>query len=352
VTKSKRTRESARDITYQGSKLSRSKALELEKKIENDNEDLESRVKLLGYYFRSCASFPNICRQLVGLKNPIFEKYQILIRWMIENYPDGAEAGVVEMNPPFGFDKTSFEISKELWQEKLKDMPENSTVLGNAASFFYRTDKEYAEKLLRQAQDLEPENPHWSHEISHLNRLKATSENPKQLQVALAEKEKAIEQSKRTNPYDLGDLAELAFALHEYERAEDAANRLLKLAMESQNKHYTDLGNGIHDGHSILGRLALRRNNLKEAKEHLAKASESPGSPSLNSFGPSMELAQDLLEIGETKCVIAYLLKCNRFWGGVHRWLTWYWILLIKLGRKPKLNRVGYVPEVGTRLSA
>jgi hypothetical protein len=59
--------------------------------------------------------------------------------------------------------------------------------------------------------------------------------------------------------------------------------------------------------------------------ERLAAASRSDGSPVLNSFGPNMSLARDLLEIGQTNAVIQYLESCRKFWsddfGEIDEWL-------------------------------
>ena len=43
-------------------------------------------------------------------------------------------------------------------------------------------------------------------------------------------------------------------------------------------------------------------------------SADTPGSPTLNSFGPNLSLAKSLLEKGETECVITYLGRCETFW--------------------------------------
>lgn len=45
-----------------------------------------------------------------------------------------------------------------------------------------------------------------------------------------------------------------------------------------------------------------------------AAAGDTPGSPQLNSFGPNMTLARDLLQRGETAPVLAYFEQVRRFW--------------------------------------
>ena len=73
-------------------------------------------------------------------------------------------------------------------------------------------------------------------------------------------------------------------------------------------------GNSIHFGNIILGKIAIRVGDVEGAKQFLKKAGLTPGSPSLNSFGPSMSLANDLLKKGELEAVLNYFDACRTFW--------------------------------------
>ena len=44
------------------------------------------------------------------------------------------------------------------------------------------------------------------------------------------------------------------------------------------------------------------------------ESGKTKGSPNLNSFGPNMSLAKELLELGERDAVLEYLDLCGRFW--------------------------------------
>jgi len=81
------------------------------------------------------------------------------------------------------------------------------------------------------------------------------------------------------------------------------------------NSIHTDYGVAIHDGNMVLGRIALREHRLADAKSYLLKAGMTPGACTLNSFGPNMSLAQDLLEAGQRDTVLQYFKECRRFWG-------------------------------------
>jgi hypothetical protein len=56
------------------------------------------------------------------------------------------------------------------------------------------------------------------------------------------------------------------------------------------------------------------KGNIEEAKKHLYAAGCTPGSPQLNSYGPSFVLARELAEKGEYNAVIVFLDQVARFW--------------------------------------
>jgi hypothetical protein len=57
--------------------------------------------------------------------------------------------------------------------------------------------------------------------------------------------------------------------------AEKFANE--SLTIEKKYKNDWNYGNAIHKGHLTLGRIALRRNNIEEAKKQLILAGKTPG---------------------------------------------------------------------------
>ncbi|HEV3240561.1 MAG TPA: RNA polymerase subunit sigma-24, partial [Casimicrobiaceae bacterium] len=63
---------------------------------------------------------------------------------------------------------------------------------------------------------------------------------------------------------------------------------------------------------------------MADAKQFLLKAGATRGSPQLDSFGPNMSLAKDLLEKGERDTVLQYFELCRKFWkldyGNLDRW--------------------------------
>lgn len=81
-------------------------------------------------------------------------------------------------------------------------------------------------------------------------------------------------------------------------------------------------GNALHFGHTALGLCALHNGQADEALTRLQQAGETPGSPQLNSFGPSMQLAKALARQGEFSAVLTYLEQCRVFWKSGDVWLA------------------------------
>ena len=111
-----------------------------------------------------------------------------------------------------------------------------------------------------------------------------------------------------------------AFHLEKFELAAEYARQCLQLAP----KFPTDwnYGNAIHAAHTVLGLLALERGDVSGAIAHLRDSGTTPGSPQLNSFGPSMQLAKALLRHGEFAVVREYLHQCRAFWKMGKTWLN------------------------------
>lgn len=124
--------------------------------------------------------------------------------------------------------------------------------------------------------------------------------------------------------YRLADLAKSAFNAGDLQKAEMYSRELLKMAPDYPKDW--NYGNAIFYGNFVLGRLALRRDDLKQADDYLLQSGRTPGSPQLDSFGPNMTLAKGLLDKGESEVVLQYLALCKHFWemgrGQLAQWST------------------------------
>ena len=137
---------------------------------------------------------------------------------------------------------------------------------------------------------------------------------------ALAELGEAKEDQERF--YALTDAAKASFEIGKLEEARGFAQEVLNLAPRfTRDWNY---GNALHDGHMVLGRIALREGAVETAEKELLLTGATPGSPQLDSFGPNMSLAKDLLEQNHIDAVVDYCGLCAKFWkmerGDLRRW--------------------------------
>jgi hypothetical protein len=120
----------------------------------------------------------------------------------------------------------------------------------------------------------------------------------------------------------LDSAAKRAVERRDYDRATLLARELLSLA-DAYGDDWNH-GNALHHGHLVLGRVALAAGDVPTARAELLLAGQTPGSPQLDSFGPNMRLARDLLRAGEREVVLQYFALCRRFWKmGVQQLAQW-----------------------------
>ena len=109
------------------------------------------------------------------------------------------------------------------------------------------------------------------------------------------------------------------------------------LAMAPEYKCDWNYGNVLHKANLARGRIALRTGSPQAAATFLLEAGRTPGSPQLDSFGPNMLLAEELLARGESGVVIAYIEEVRAFWK-MDAHATDAWIGLIQRGRMPNFG--------------
>jgi len=117
--------------------------------------------------------------------------------------------------------------------------------------------------------------------------------------------------------------------------ARELAEEIEQLAPKYKGK--SSYGNAIQDSNQVLGRIALAEGNMEEAKRRLLASADSDGSPTMNSFGPNMTLARELLLKGEHEVVLQYFDKCRRFWKR-HSATLDSWTEDVKAGRIPNFG--------------
>lgn len=70
----------------------------------------------------------------------------------------------------------------------------------------------------------------------------------------------------------------------------------------------------VHHANIIRGKAHLALGDAAASQAALLAAGDVPGSPVLDSFGPDLSLAWDLLRAGQDDAVIDYLHRISRFW--------------------------------------
>ncbi len=309
-----------------GFELKQADANKLEQDLKRDPSNLSCRLKLLGYYFRGHYS----------IKSKEKKRLQIVL-WMIEEIPENNILGdpwalIDKEDNPDGYQKC-----KKLWSKQLTKYKKNVSIITNAASFL-RVDGQLAERLYKQAIILEPQNPDWSRNLAwHLRR--GAPKNSTRMKKAFVAMQDAVRKTKEPafKRYYYDDLAEIAYDISEWSLAYKFAKKSVLYAKKFGTDW--DTGNAIHNGNCVLGRLALSKGNIKTALIHLKNAGKTPGSPQLNSFGPNMRFAQEMLHAKQRDAVIKYLQDCKRFWSGESKVLS-DCIDQIEWGKSPRLPRV------------
>lgn len=136
--------------------------------------------------------------------------------------------------------------------------------------------------------------------------------------------------------YSLNDNIAEAYKANDFGKVKVLAKENLELA--AAYRCNWNFGNAIHDTNRILGLVSLKNGDIDAASNYLLKAGKSTGSPQLDSFGPELDLANELLQLGKVDAVQSYLKDIKAFWemnnGQVDAWLA-----QIEKGERPQLDR-------------
>ncbi len=327
-------------LSLVGRKLAAEDAKRIEAQIVGSPHELALRILVLGYYFLGQRESDSA---RTAQHNHIF--------WLIEHAPESDTAGTPDASIFNRDDPQAYVEAKKLWLDQVGSHPRNTNILGNAAQFFVLNDFKQSEELLKQARALEPDNPEWPERLGQLYSLcSGLDEAAQRASAASALREfqaaerlqsradpqppaggdpEMIEKAKVTKLLMLIDklpkLAKSAFDAGEFEHRRNYAAELLEKAVSTEvPEFFRNDGNALHHGNLILGRVALRSGDVEQAKRRLVAAAKVSGSPQLDSFGPNMSLALELLEQGERDVVLEYFKRCGSFWKmGTDRLQEW-----------------------------
>lgn len=309
----------AGQVARMGAKLDRQAVVLLEAALAKDAEDLETRIQLIGYY--------NAQRHGALEARSTHAKH---VLWLIEHQPEHPLISTPYCRIDTIHRPTDYSRGKQLLLSHLQSRPNDLNLLANAANYFTLQDKNLGIDLLNRGSVLEPGNPYWHERLGHQYKLMRTAALSQVQQDEYARKsfesfERAYETaSELTKSRLLAYVAQSALAAGELEKAGQYARLALRQGDDFGDHHFA--------GHTILGQIALTKDDVASAKDHLLQSAQVDGSPVLDSFGPNMSLAKELIERGETESVLAFFESCGRFWksDNVDKWAA-----QVREGRMP-----------------
>ena len=283
--------------------LTRDEVDELEAKLVLEPNDIAARTKLIGHY---SGNLQERARRAHGRH----------VVWLIENAPYVEELGT---RGPSGIDPRMSELylaGRNAWRSHVEREPENPVFIARYARFVGWRDRSLHIELLARASRLDAQNADLAWELGHALLLasKSAEENDRAVRTA----EEALEHFDRAYglaDHDiarngmLGGRAQAAFGAGRYDLAQQHAQAML----DAEPILGPD-GDLLHEGNTMLRRIALVEGDVARAKSHLLASGNVPSSPVLGSFGPSMSLASELLALGHREVVLDYFDLCAVFW--------------------------------------
>lgn len=281
--------------------LSDEKTAELEELLLTDPENIEIRARLVGKY--DSAPFDDKVAHTKRMKH---------IEWIVSNCPEHLLAGDHCAHINRWTHEDDYQHIKALWLTQVESKKNNPSVLLNAAEFFDSDDKELAEKLLLDAIALQPKNRDYRAKLASFYSYWDGHEEQ-----AWRQTELLCKGFKVLDIDELIDLPDRAFAAKKYDRAVSSAKWILFLIRWSDilKQH----GGTRNKAHTVLGKVALIKGDVSRAKYHLEQSIKDIACPTMCSFGPSLELADELLKVGEKAAVLGYLDKREELCGAFDR---------------------------------
>jgi len=287
--------------------------------------DLEKRARLLGALSSSLWRSADAVEELV---------------WWIEHHP----RELPYLAPAFSFVSHApywaYQPIRDAWAGVLATHGEELEIVLAAVNCFAHHEPERALALLERAHATAVHDARPARKAGQIWGLRSMRGNQErdgtEASEALRWFERALERECEPSQCSLSDACEAALAAGEPKRARVLAERLLSQAGAAAT---WNTGNAIYTGHSILGQVALLEGDIDRAKDHLKRAGQTPGSPQLGSFGPELDLADELLQRGERAAVVDFLRDIERFWS--KRGRIGFWCHEIGRGETPRLRRFG-----------
>ncbi|MDR3615991.1 MAG: hypothetical protein P4L53_20710 [Candidatus Obscuribacterales bacterium] len=312
------------DAFQDGFRMTKAQKKSLMQQLKISPDDPYKHLQLLGYY---SAHHKEETEQCLASK-----------LWLVENLPE--EQSISVFTSCFDFESDEYRQIGEAWLAQVRSKA-SFNVVSNAASFFTLYEKEVAVQVLKQALSSSSEDYSLLNQISDIYMLagghQSETDARENYLLALEYGERCYSNatSEEHRFYALTNIAQAALAANETKRAEDAANQLLA---SSKNFHDNwNFGNAVFDGNTILGKIRFIEGDIEAAGKYLIAASQTPGSPQLDSFGPDFRLCAMLIDKNQLQMAREFLINCSKFWKSskIKKWIT-----EIDAGIKPQVTTI------------
>jgi len=319
------------NLYLNGIELTPDEAAALEIELEQQPDDLDSRLTLMGYY---------------EFRDDEDEEAQSAHRrhalWFIEHAPESEH--ISQLFYPLIFDQTSdperYARAETLWLEHIERDPDDVDLLENAAKFLMWSDPELATGALTSMQHHQPDNPEWHERLGDIYHRRMY-EDPARTDVEAARtafdhyrKAHDLIQDKASQSfvgkaasYTIGTIfslgvgsnedydihmtdhlleliASTAFEAGELVQAEHYARIMLSAGPESWLYDHFH-----HTGNIVLGRIAVANHDIDSAKSHLMNSVMISNALNLKLQYPDVDLARELLHAGESEVTIEYFKR-------------------------------------------
>ncbi len=255
--------------------------------------------------------------------------------WLIKHYPAAPIFHDPEFVPPS-------HAQEALWNKQLLKYPRNIKVMANAASCLQLNDASRSIAIYKKLMQLQPSNHKWPLDIARIIQYNVNPESGPSVANANVAKH-ALKYAQmsfnlaKSNEDKLDVIDQLmmdAYYSQNYPLANEYALMVNKYIPSWDPISHNDV---IYHSYMMQGLVALRNKNISAADHFLLKSGQTSGSAPLDSFGPNMMLAEQLLRNGQKAVVLQFLKECSTFWNAGPNPLQ-HWITEVKQGKQPDFS--------------
>ena len=188
--------------------------------------------------------------------------------------------------------------------------------------------------LYEHANEIDPNFGRWKLSLMSAYRSFASVTAAPAEKIAFLEKALAAAPNPSARISVLPELSQQYLSAGNTAKAAEAANELLNADQDTRNRN----GDALFTAHTVLGRIALRQGDVKEAASHLLAAGRAPSGQQFGSYGPGdWRLAEELLAAGGRDSVLAYLDLLRGLWKNDNGRLD-TWASTIRSGGTPNFD--------------